>query len=86
MSADAELERLAMAGDPDAPLPPDAVPLWDRDLDDNGPLPGWYMPAPAQGTPILRGWRRVVAWVIIWSFLLIAMAGLCSTYGVVEIA
>ncbi len=54
----AEIERLALAGDPDAPPPADAVP-WRPDLDDgDGLLPDWYMPTPS--APV-RGWRRVVA-------------------------
>lgn len=82
---DDELTRLALSGDSDAPLPADAVPLWDRD-DPEALLPSWYMPAPAVGAPILRGWRRLVAWIIVGTFLAIVSAGLCSTYGEVVIA
>ena len=82
---DAALEALALAGDPDAPLPVDAVSLWDLDRDD-GLLPSWYMPAPAVGAPRLRGWRRLVAWIIVAAFLAIMAAGLCSTYGEIVIA
>lgn len=77
---DEELVRLAAAGDPDAPIPDDAVPLWPG-TDGDALLPSWYMPAPAVGLPLLRGWRRAVAWVIIAAFLAIVSAGLCSTYG-----
>lgn len=80
-----ELARLAAGGDPDGPIPDDAVPLWD--VTDNGPLlPSWYMPRPADGVPLLRGWRRAVAWLIVATFLAIVSAGLCSTYGEVVIA
>ncbi len=83
---DAALEALALLGDPDAPLPDDAVSLWD--LDDHGDqlLPSWYMPAPAVGAPLLRGWRRTVAWIVVAAFLAIMAAGLCSTYGEIVIA
>lgn len=80
-----ELVRLSSLGHPDDPIPSDAVPLWD--VEDNGPLlPAWYMPAPAAGVPLLRGWRRVVAWLIVTAFLAIVSAGLCSTYGEIVIA
>ena len=82
---DAALEALAVGGDPDAPIPDDAVSLWDLD-DRDRLLPSWYMPAPAFGIPLLRGWRRAVAWVIVAAFLAIMAAGLCSTYGEIVIA
>ena len=83
-----ELERLAAAGDPDAPIPDDAIPLADHLGSDERAelLPDWYMPSPMAGTPPLRGWRRAVAWVVIVGFLLVAASGLCNTYGVLEIA
>lgn len=84
----AELERLAEAGDPDAPLPADAVPI-DTVLaaDERAELlPDWYMPRPMAGIPPLRGWRRAVAWLLIGAFLAVVASGLCNTYGVLEIA
>ncbi len=82
---DAALEALALRGDPDAPIPDDAVSLWD--LDDRAQLlPSWYMPAPAAGRPLLRGWRRAVAWIIVAAFVAIMAAGLCSTYGEIVVA
>ena len=83
-----ELERLAEGGDPDAPLPPDAVPFEQVVGSDDRAvlLPDWYMPRPMAGTPQLRGWRRVVAWLIIVGFLAVVASGLCNTYGVLEIA
>ena len=56
-------------------------PLPDDDGAEPGLLPGWYMPAPMVGAPLLRGWRRRVALLIIASFVLISAYGLCSTYG-----
>lgn len=80
----AEVERLALAGDPDAPLPHDAVP-W-RPTGDGGPalLPDWYMPAPAGGA--LRGWRRAVAWLVVGAALAVVASGLCNTYGELVVA
>lgn len=85
----AELERLAAGGDPDDPIPDDAIPFGDyvgQDGDRAELLPDWYMPMPMAGAPTLRGWRRTVAWIVVAGFLLIAASGLCNTYGVLEIA
>ena len=79
--SDAELERLALAADPDEALPVDAVSLWDLEPVEEALLPGWYMPGPMIGGRRLRGWRRRVAIGLIVAFLLIDAAGLCSTYG-----
>lgn len=89
-----ELERLAATGDPDAPIPADAIPWAQYLAGDDEPepdaladlLPDWYMPRPMAGTPPLRGWRRMVAWLIVIAFLAVVSSGLCSTYGVLEIA
>jgi hypothetical protein len=78
---DDELAALALAADPDAPLPPDAVSLWDLDTRDAQLLPDWYMPAPMSGHRPLSGWQRRVAWLIVATFVLIDAYGLCSTYG-----
>jgi hypothetical protein len=43
------------------------------------------MPA-AAATVHLTGWRRRVAWLLVATFLAIVTSGLCSTYGVLEIA
>jgi hypothetical protein len=92
MLTDDELTALALAGDPDAPIPDDAVNLWElersgEDADGaEGLLPDWYMPAPMAGARRLRGWRRRVAILVIVTFLLIDMYGLCSTYGSVVLA
>jgi hypothetical protein len=79
--SDDELAALAMAADPDAPVPDDAVPFDPADGGGDPLLPDWYMPAPAGGAAVRGGWRRTVAVVIIAAFLLINAAGLCSTYG-----
>ena len=85
--SDEELTALALAGDPDAPVPDDAVNLWELDREDGEPLlPGWYMPSPMAGCRRLRGWRRRVAILLIVAFLLIDAYGLCSTYGDVVLA
>jgi hypothetical protein len=85
--SDDELTALALAADPDAPLPDDAVSLWELDRPESDPLlPSWYMPTPMGGGRQLRGWRRRVAIVLIVAFLLIDAYGLCSTYGDVVLA
>jgi hypothetical protein len=77
-----ELTELALAGDPDAPLADDAVPLTAHHAD--GPLPAWYMPA---ATARSRGRTGVaVTIVIIAALLLIVASGLCITYGQLTVA
>ena len=79
---DEELTALALAADPNAPVPDDAVSIWDLDADGEDPLlPSWYMPAPMPGRRRLRRWQRRVAWLIVLAFVLIDAYGLCSTYG-----
>lgn len=80
----AEIERLALGGHPDAPLPDDAVPWRPTDDGGAGLLPGWYMPAPAGGA--LRGWRRAVAWLVVGAALAVVASGLCNTYGELVVA
>ena len=85
MVEDAELCAEALAADPEASVPADAVSLWE--LTGEGPapvLPGWYMPAPMRPRRF-TGWRRrLLRWnvaLIIASFVAINAAGLCNTYG-----
>ena len=69
---DDELAALALSADPDAPLPPDAVSLWDLDARDGSSLlPDWYMPAPMSGRRRLGRWQRRVAWLGVATFVLI---------------
>jgi hypothetical protein len=79
--SDAELTELALAADPDTPVPGDAVSLWDLE---GAPaaslLPAWYMPAPMPGRTATRRQRALIA-LIVASFLLINGYGMCSTYG-----
>jgi hypothetical protein len=83
--SDRELDELALAADPDAPLDPDAVCLWDLEGWDGGRLlPSWYMPAPMGGGSSSRA-RRWMIGLIVASFLLIDAYGLCSTYGTVTL-
>lgn len=85
---DDELEREALAADPAAGVPADAVSLWDIDPSDGSPalLPGWYMPPPVGGPRRHPRGRRRVVYLLITAFALINAAGLCSTYGHVVIA
>jgi len=85
---DEELTAEALSAVPED-LSDDAVPwtdVVDDDVDGFGLLPGWYMPAPMIGGRMLDGWRRRLALVVIVAFLAINAAGLCSTYGIVELA
>jgi hypothetical protein len=75
---DDELERLALAADPDEPVAPDATPLSPYPGGDTV-LPDWYI-APVR-VRRLAGWHRVVIVAVIGAFLLIEAVGLCSTYG-----
>lgn len=76
---DDELAALALAADPDTPMADGAIPF-DRAVGlDELLVPGWYMPAPAEGCTRLEGWRRTVALVVVSAFLLLTAAGLCGT-------
>jgi len=80
---DEELTVLALAADPDATIDPDAVPFGG--VGTSGQLlPEWYMPE-AAGVTRTRP-RAAVAALIVGSLLLLNAAGLCVTYGYVELA
>ena len=76
---DDELAALALAADPDAALPVDAVPIDVYLRAAAGPLPEWYMPAPARRRS--TGTRRLVIMALVGAFVVIEAFGLCSTYG-----
>lgn len=76
---DEELTALALAADPDAPLPDDAVPFTVPGADADGLLPSWYMPA-AVRFPRSR-MRTVAAILVISGFVVINVLGMCITYG-----
>lgn len=85
--SDDELAREALAADPDAMVPDDAVSLWDLERPDTDPLlPGWYMPAPSGGPRRHSRAQRRVVYLLVTAFALINAAGLCSTYGHVVVA
>jgi hypothetical protein len=80
---DDELTALALAGDPDAPIPDDAVALGWNDL--GAPLlPEWYMPAPHSFRRTRP--RAIAVAAIVGALLLVNGVGLCVTYGLPEIA
>jgi len=81
---DDALAALALACDPDAVVPDDAVSLWDLIRQDRGPLPDWYMPTVHAG--LQSRWRRRVALLIVSAFLVIDAYGLCSTSGWLVVA
>lgn len=76
-----ELTALALAADPDAPVPDDAVPFGDHDPATFPLLPAWYMPAP--GIRRSRG-RAAVMLGFAVSLVVINIGGFCVTYGVPE--
>ena len=85
--SDEELTQLALAADPDAEIPNDAVPLSELFGDDTDSLlPSWYMPAVARHAVRGRRWKRVVVILVILIFLAIDAYGLCNTYGSITIA
>ena len=84
--SDYALTELALAADPDAPIPDDAPTVWEvLGPGAGGLLPSWYMPS-TFGSRHLTGWRRRVAILLVVAFLLIDAYGLCNTYGRVVIA
>jgi hypothetical protein len=79
---DAELERQALVADPDAPIPPDAVPWSPRpETAEATGMGDWYMAPLGRGRAAAPGWHRRVAIALIAAIGLINAAGLCITYG-----
>jgi hypothetical protein len=79
---DQDLTELALAADPERPLPADAVPI-DIYLSQQAPLPVWYMP-PVARLRVGR-WSRPIVFTVIAAFVLIDALGLCNTYGVLSL-
>ena len=83
---DEELTELALAADPDAALPEDAVPIGVHlSQFAAAPLPLWYMPAIAR-TGGGRRWKLPVVIAVVSAFFLIDALGLCNTYGILSLA
>ena len=80
---DDELSALALAADPEEPIPDDAVPF-GRPAADGALLPEWYMPV--RGSFRRTRPRVIAVAAMIGSLLLVNGAGLCVTYGWPEIA
>ena len=82
--SDEELTELALAADPQAPLPEDAVPIGVHLSQFAAPLPLWYMP------PVVRTggrrWKAPVVLAVVVAFVLIDAMGLCNTYGILSLA
>lgn len=76
------LTELALAADPNAPLPADAVPIYVH-LSQFGAVPLWYMPSVARSGS--SKWRRPIVLAVVGAFLLIDAFGLCNTYGVLSL-
>jgi hypothetical protein len=81
---DDELTELALAADPDAALPDDAVPMSVYLSRFAAPLPLWYMPPVVRSGR--RGWRAPVVLAVVSAFVLIDAMGLCNTYGILSLA
>lgn len=81
---DEELTELALAADPNAPLPADAVPIHVHLTQFAAPLPLWYMPPVARSGG--RRWKVPVVLAVVGAFLLIDALGLCNTYGILNFA
>ncbi|MCU1500845.1 MAG: hypothetical protein JWM12_199 [Ilumatobacteraceae bacterium] len=79
---DEELEALALAADPDAPLDADAVPF-DPYGSAGELLPSWYMPMPRTSRRSRR--RSAVVALVVLAILVVNAVGLCVTYGHLEI-
>jgi hypothetical protein len=77
--SDEELTALALAADPAAPLPADAVPFVPCSAAMPASLPVWYMPPVMRRGP--KRWHRWAIAAVIVAFLTIDLFGLCSTYG-----
>ncbi len=82
--SDEELTALALAADPHAPLPDDALPIDVHLALYAPPLPLWYMP------PVMRmggrRWKVPFVIAVVSAFLLIDAMGLCNTYGLLGFA
>jgi hypothetical protein len=78
---DEELAALAMAADPDAPIPDDAIPFGLAGTTHAALLPAWYMPAPSSRQGRVR---RVVLAVLVCSLLAANVVGFCVTNGFPE--
>jgi hypothetical protein len=77
--SDEELEAMALAADPSAPLPDDAISYEHVVGSGLELLPDWYM---GHATRVHASrWRRPVILALVVAFLSIDAAGLCSTYG-----
>jgi hypothetical protein len=82
---DDELTELALAADPHAPLPDDAVPIGIHlSQFAAAPLPLWYMPPVARSGG--RRWKMPVVLAVVFAFVLIEALGLCNTYGILSLA
>jgi len=82
--SDEELTALALAADPDQPIAEGAVPIGIHLAHLGSALPLWYMP-PAVAREGRR-WKAPFVIAVVSAFLLIDLAGLCNTYGILSLA
>jgi hypothetical protein len=82
--SDQELTALALAADPDQPIADGAVPIGIHLARFGSGLPLWYMPpAVSRGG---RRWKAPFVIAVVAAFLLIDVAGLCNTFGILSLA
>jgi hypothetical protein len=82
---DQELTELALAADPNEPLPEDAIAIGTYLSQIPSPLPLWYMP-PVMRSGSGRRWKTPVVLAVVSAFALIDAMGLCNTYGILSLA
>ena len=82
---DQELTELALAADPEEPLPEDAIPIGTYLSQVPSPLPLWYMP-PVRCSGGRRRWKTPIVLAVVSAFVLIDAMGLCNTYGILSLA
>jgi hypothetical protein len=74
---DEELAELALAADPNAPLPDSAVAF--APFVGESPLPNWYMPPVA--VHATARWQRRIIYAVVSAFVIIEAFGFCTTFG-----
>lgn len=85
---DEELSALALAGDWDADVDNDAMPLYEllRHRGTSGPgelLPHWYIPVAAPPTSTLHSRRPRLLFLLAAPFAMLVVWAVCACFGIV---